>query len=326
MFEKVVDMAKFAPSAHNTQPVRWALDGTDGIIILADLSRRLPVADSDDRDLMIACGAAIEGTVLALATGGQGATVEVLTQPDANGLRPIARVTVQGDADPADVLLAGQVPLRLTHRLGFAPKVRFADQTLQGNGVTCVTQTSEIGWLAQAVDRASARLMRDHAFRAELLAWMRLWQHDPRYDLDGLNREALGMDRLTATLTQPVLGRLVYPVLSMLGLGPTLAGEAAKTRTASALLLFHWPKDGSLLDAGRAFYRTWLQATELGLAGWPAAALADDPRTAARVAARFGLPENHRFYNALRLGPAKGATPQNVRLATNDVIVSGWAT
>ena len=80
-FEGLVAEAMLAPSAHNTQPVRWALDG-EKISVFVDLSRRLPVGDPADRDLQIAAGAAIEGTVLALAKRGQGGNVTLRADPD----------------------------------------------------------------------------------------------------------------------------------------------------------------------------------------------------------------------------------------------------
>ena len=92
VFEAIVAEAMLAPSAHNTQPVRWQQDG-DSITLLADLTRRLPVGDPDDRDLKIGCGAAVEGTVLALAKQGMGAQVVWLDDTGPSP-RPFARVTL----------------------------------------------------------------------------------------------------------------------------------------------------------------------------------------------------------------------------------------
>jgi len=319
-FEAVVSQAMLAPSAHNTQPARWALrDG--GIEIFADLSRRLPVGDPDDRDLNVSCGAAVEGTVLALAARGFGANVTLSEVTGTGALQPIARVVPEGAANPKDAKLAGEVTKRLTHRSGFTPAPKAAFQDWTAAHMTLVTERGQIDWLAKQIDIASARVMRPRAFRAELLHWMRLRVDDPNYHSDGLNRQVLAMDAVSARLAPTILRGRLYDVLSVLGLGPMLSGEAARSRGASAIALFHWPADNSMVEAGRAFYRSWLQATARGLVGWPAAALADDPATRDAVSMRFGLPGDRVLFNAVRLGVANNATPSRARLSLHDVIV-----
>ena len=321
-FRAIVDVAKYAPSAHNTQPARWSLQTDGSILISADLSRRLPVGDPADRDLLVSCGAAIEGTVLALAQIGRGADVRVSSAPAGQNYKPIAEVSPTGPAVPANAALAKYIQHRLTHRSGFAPPSQRSDLAdLTQSCVTVVQDPDQIAWLSTEIDHASARIMQDAAFRGELLEWMRLSARHPLYHLDGLNKAALAMDGLTAALTRPILGSPLYRVLSACGLGPALSGEAAKSRTSSAILLFHWPKDSAMIDAGRQFYRTWLNITAIGLAGWPAAALADDQQTATQIQRRFDLPHNHVLFNALRVGQTQVATPPNTRLATDDVIV-----
>lgn len=321
-FTAVVDQAKLAPSAHNTQPARWALRNDGAIAIWADLGRRLPVGDPTDRDLMVSCGAAVEATVLALAQHGFGAQVQRFSGPDQGSLRPVATVTSGGRADSDDVALAAHIGGRLTHRLGFRKSGMVVIDGLAGGPVTLVKDPADIGWLSEQIDVASVQIMQDAQFRAELLMWMRLSQRDAGYHRDGLNRDALALDRLTAFATRPVLGTRVYKWLSALGLGPALSGEASKSRTSTAILLFHWPKSGDIVDAGRMFYRTWLQAAALGLAGWPAAALADEPQTTAAIARRFDLPSDHLLFNALRVGMPNAKTPTNTRLPTSELIVS----
>ncbi|MEM9585215.1 MAG: hypothetical protein AAGA08_19065 [Pseudomonadota bacterium] len=321
-FRTIVDIAKYAPSAHNTQPARWSLQDNGSILVSADLSRRLLVGDPEDRDLLIACGAAVEGTVLAMAQIGQGAQVQTVSAPAATGYRPMAVIVPTADANPEDIVLSKYVKQRLTHRLGFAPSSQPHDLTsLRHSCVTLVQDSDQIAWLSTEIDQASARIMRDPNFRAELLNWMRLSTRHARYHEDGLNKATLAMGRVTAWLTRPILGSPLYRFLSACGLGPTISGEAAKSRTSSAILLFHWPKNGKMIDAGRMFYRTWLNMTAIGLAGWPAAALADDDHTADQISTRFQLPRDHVLFNALRLGSTSVATPPNKRLTTTEVII-----
>ena len=66
----VVAKAVWAPSVHNTQPWRFTTDGGPRISLHADADRRLAVADSDGREMMISCGAALFNVRLALRSLG----------------------------------------------------------------------------------------------------------------------------------------------------------------------------------------------------------------------------------------------------------------
>lgn len=320
IFPDVVAGAMLSPSAHNTQPARWRLSG-DRIEIHADLSRRLPIGDPGDRDLKVSCGAAAEGTVLALAARGIGATVKSLGREDNDGLRAMAAVIPGGTPLPWDVELAGEVGIRTTHRLGFAATPAEDIEGLGEDCVTLITDAAAIGTIAKQIDRASAELLKYRALRSELLGWMRLDPEDSGYAIDGLNREVLGMSPGMARAARLVLGTGLYNAMAAIGLGPTLSGEASISAKAGAIALMHWPVDGSMLDAGRAFYRFWLKAAHRGLVGWPAAALADHSPTARALHDAYGLPENHLLYNALRLGRPLGETPSRTRLKPLDVMV-----
>ena len=67
--QELVRYATLAPSSHNTQCWKFALDG-QSVIILPDLSRRCPVVDPDDHHLCVSLGCAAENLVQAgLAPG-----------------------------------------------------------------------------------------------------------------------------------------------------------------------------------------------------------------------------------------------------------------
>ena len=51
--------AVLAPSTHNTQPWRFAVLESEGIALYADYSRRMPVIDPGNRELVISLGAAL---------------------------------------------------------------------------------------------------------------------------------------------------------------------------------------------------------------------------------------------------------------------------
>ena len=74
--QELVRYATLAPSCHNTQCWKFALDGKGsgkGIAILPDLSRRTPAVDPDDHHLFVSLGCAAEHLVqAALAHGFNG--------------------------------------------------------------------------------------------------------------------------------------------------------------------------------------------------------------------------------------------------------------
>jgi nitroreductase len=78
----VLMAATRAPSVHNSQPWRFRTDA-DSIELLADPARRLPVADPEDRELRLACGAALLNLRLALLN--LGIEPEVRVHPGGHG-------------------------------------------------------------------------------------------------------------------------------------------------------------------------------------------------------------------------------------------------
>ena len=78
-----LNYAVLAPSSHNTQPWRFRIiTGGDGVDVWADRTRRLPVADPHDRELLISCGAALLQLRLAMENFGPRTYTELL--PDAS--------------------------------------------------------------------------------------------------------------------------------------------------------------------------------------------------------------------------------------------------
>lgn len=97
-----LEVAVRAPSIHNTQPWVWQLRG-DGLVLRADRTRQLAVADPDGHSLLVSCGAALHLTELGLRA--QGWDVETtlfpyLDDPDALALfRPIDQLAPDTEAE-----------------------------------------------------------------------------------------------------------------------------------------------------------------------------------------------------------------------------------
>ena len=175
-----VGCAILAPSSHNAQP--WLFQLThDRIDLYADRSRALPVADPEDRELIISCGAALHHLRLALAMAGLGAETVLLPDPDDPDL--LARVTVSGTHDPDDLErdLGRQIARRHTNRRPFEPRP-VPGTLLEGLGAAAreegawlevVRGEGERALLADLIAAADRRQLADRRFRRELAAWTR---------------------------------------------------------------------------------------------------------------------------------------------------------
>lgn len=318
--------ANRAPSTHNTQPTRFAQDEAGRILIVADLSRRLAVGDPTNRDMGLSCGAALEGLVMALAGRDMGVTVEDFW-PEGRQWRPgyrlAARVTLAGEATSPE--RAAFTQKRFTWRGAFSPAAaetlaKLESWAQQTDDVTFAGGRYALSFIAALNDEASLTVMRERAFREELVAWMRLSPKHPAYAADGLNLEALRMGRLEGLVAGTILASPLFDLADRTGLAKVLVSEAGKTMTASACLLFHRPEAESPVATGRAFYRFWLDFTRLGLAAWPMAVLADVPAAADALRKHFSVPSGHRLVNVLRVGPAP-SPPVKCRLPAGDLVL-----
>ncbi len=325
LLEELLAEVRLAPSVHNVQPTRWRLLGDDRLLLLEDVSRRLPAADPSGHDVRLSHGAALEGLSLALGRRGlRIAEIEPVTEAAISGdLLPVARIAIAtgGAFDP----LADQVSERISWRGGFRAFGPAGESALDGlptssTDLVLVRDPPAVTQIAQLADEAGFHFLCDDAHRAELLRWMRLSRSDPSYERDGLSAEAMAMPGMVALGTRLVLGPL-FPLLHRLGLAATLASEQGKFAN-SVVALFHRPDGEDPLASGRAFYRAWLAMTAQGLAACPVSVLADRPVSNRQLVERYRVPMGRRLVNVFRLGlPASSPQGGRARLPVAELIV-----
>lgn len=317
LFADIVADAALSPTVHNVQPTQWRRIDADTVAAVQAAGRTLPVGDPTGRDVAASHGSAVEGFVLAAAAHRLGFAVA-----PGEGTE-VARLRATGAVEP-DPLAAG-LKTRRTWRGAFLPTSdATALQALatRAPDLTVLTGAEEIAAVARLNDAASLTGFRNGAFRAELLAWMRLSRRHPSWGVDGLNAEAMSMSGLEAFGAGIVLRPGVFELLDRVGLGGALTGEAAVVRSSAAVALFHRPAGEPAFDTGRRWHRVWLEMTRLGLSAAPMTVLADDPDAEAALATRFGRPDGHRLVTVFRLGKAPdGALPAPARRAVDDLIV-----
>jgi nitroreductase len=173
-----VQIARRAPSVHNTQPWRWtAFDG--GLRLHADRSRQLPMIDEDGRDLLLSCGAALHHARIAgLALG---CAVEVTRRPDPADPDHLADLVFGGPAPAtAAQALVAATAVRRTDRRPFQPEPvpgRLLDAVaaaVRAERVDCtVLRDGRRGEVIGALAHADTVRRRNPNYADELLDWAR---------------------------------------------------------------------------------------------------------------------------------------------------------
>ncbi|QJY47716.1 Acg family FMN-binding oxidoreductase [Pseudonocardia broussonetiae] len=259
--ELVLATAGRAPSLHNTQP--WAFRVRPDLLELhADPQRRLPVVDPADRELRMACGAALFTLRLALIDLGVRPLVTVL--PDRRHPTLVAEIRRGGSIlpTPEQRRLLEAVPRRHTNRSPFTdiavtPPERHALRRAaadEGAWLHLVTATDELATLQRLAVRAHQEQDADPAFRAELRRWTGTSPRRP----DGVPVAAGG--------PRPVLhDRWVLRDFTD-GTAPQRApGREFESDPLIAVLTSHLTGPHADVRAGEALQRVLLTATADGL-------------------------------------------------------------
>ena len=322
--ESLVREASRAPSVHNVQPARWRF-GADGTVTLfRALDRVLPVADPTGHDVAVSLGAAFEGMAIALSRAGLtlGAPMPE-REARADGCEAVVRATITrgGETDP----LAPWVHERRSHRGKFAaprPGDRAAIAALGADDVRVVITPDEINAVAPLHDAATWKFESRAEYHAELWSWLRLSPADPRYRRDGLNADCLALSPLERRAARLLLRPASFALLTRLGVARTLIAESRQVKSAAAVVLFTPRVTDAPFDVGRRFYRLWLSIAAAGMCAVPMSASADDPGVRGILAACYGVPDDRRIANVLRVGRAPaGGVAESGRLPVEELLV-----
>jgi hypothetical protein len=325
----IVAEARLAPSVHNVQPTRWRLGGGT-LDLLGDTRRAIPAADPRGRDWYLSHGAALEGLNLALGKRGlaiaEVKTADTTAPPTASiaaPLVPIASLTLKSEPGPAARGLPSAT--RVSWRGSFRPINAETEHDLdrlasEEADLLLVRGAEPINEIAQLADRAGFHFLREDAHRTELLHWLRLARSHPCYERDGLNARAMHLNLVEAWGAGLVLGPL-FKSLDRIGLAAPLVSEAAKTRTAAAIALFHRPTSENPMQSGRAFYRAWLGMERNNLKGCPMSVLADWPPARGELAVRYKIPSDRHIVSVFRIGRPNGSPHlAHARLPVDELI------
>lgn len=326
---RLVEASALAPSPHNIQPARWRFTVDGRVELHEDTTRWLSVGDPTGRDNALALGAAWEGMALALSTQGLGLAeerLENLIWPSRSPVRvrQVASARIVSGVRP-DVL-AQAVTRRQSFRGIFPVSGETEKSALRelgkGHSALIVDEPIHLAKIAMWHDSAAAHGMRNPRFAEELFRWMRFSATDQNWARDGLSTDCMALSWIEAAVARFALRPRMVRLLCALSLEGLLVSEAVKVRSAAGIVLLHEAEDRSWFDAGRAFYRFWLDLTRAGLCAVPMSALADSEHHAALLRETFPLPRGQRLVAILRAGKMPAARiPRSARLGTAELML-----
>ncbi|MFC4944922.1 Acg family FMN-binding oxidoreductase [Pseudonocardia sp. GCM10023141] len=255
-----IELACHAPSLHNSQPWRWLI-GPHTAHLYADLRRWLPATDSEGRDLVISCGAALHHLRVALAASGVTARVHRLPNPGEE--YHIASLELRtGIPADADLSLASAITARRTDRrlygdwpvpTGFVENL-VTRAAAQGAVLRPIGDGRSRDVVVAALAAAAAEQDATPGYRAETALWTGRSACADGIPATNLLRDAAGTGDGTAR--EFTEGLIEQRWARADGASLFVLGTASDDRL-------------SQLRAGEALSAVLLHATELGLATCP---------------------------------------------------------
>jgi hypothetical protein len=315
----VIDLARLAPSVHNTQP--WLFHAAGDVLTLSrDGARRLHVLDPDARQQIISCGAALYLARLGLRLQGFDSIVEAPPSTGNNSVLAQVRAVPGSPVTAEESVLGSAARSRHTQRGVFEPRpvaeevvaeMRDAAQE-QGAWVRILADPADQVTLAVLLARAEEAEIADPDYRAELAAWT----DRPPGAHDGLPSQAIpAVGDRASTLKL----RAFSPDESQIpGHLDVDEGPAAAEHVLAIIVGTAGDSVQDWLVAGEALIALLLRATIDGVQASPLGQVVDQPWSRRRLASELGCIGQPQM--VLRVGYARPG-PETPRRHVRDVLI-----
>jgi hypothetical protein len=273
--------------------------------VYADPSRALPVADPAGRELLVACGAALENLRLAARHSGRAASVELLASRP-RGIVARLRLEEERPPDAGDEPLFAAIRRRSTNRFSFEDRplpaglvTQLARDAAEGGASLRAVEPNVRPAVADLVAEGDRAQWADPRFRAELAAWTRPGA------LDGLPPWARGLSGAAAAVD-----RLLLRVAARVA--PEERRDRRFALHTPALLALSTRDDAprDWVRAGVAFQRVLLRAAAAGLSASYFSAAIAVPAVRARLREVLGETGSPQVLFRVGYGREVRATPR----------------
>jgi nitroreductase len=275
---RIARAGALAPSGDNLQPWSFSSDG-ETLLLRHDPQRDLSLFNVQALASLIALGAVLENIQIAASTDGYHTMIEIF--PDGENSELIARISFEPGARPDP--LAAFLYQRCTNRRPYEKKsIRpemFAalDYTKQFPtiGLSWVEDRAKLLALGKLVALADRFIFENERIHSHLFSTLRWTPEQVARTRDGMPIESLELGRLGSIAFRGLKNWPVVKFLNHFGFSRAAANHSAilMQRGAAGLIAAPDTSRSSFLQAGRAFQRLWLQATENHLALQPMSAI-----------------------------------------------------
>lgn len=272
--QRILDLARWAPSGDNTQPWQFEILGNEHILVHGFDTRDHVVYDLDGHASQLAVGALLETLCIAASTVGRTAAIQRRMNTAETHL--LFDVRLQPEAPLAPDPLAPYIEKRVVQRrpmstrsLSNEQKRALARSLPEGYSVAWFEGLAQRWRLARFMfDNAKIRLTIPEAYpvHKSVIEW------GAQFSPDRIPEQAVGVDPLTARFMHWVMGsweRVGFFNTYLLGhLPPRLQLDLLPGLRCGAHFALSAPTPLVSVDdyiaAGRALQRFWLTATQLG--------------------------------------------------------------
>lgn len=272
--ERVLELARWAPSGDNTQPWRFEILAEDRILVHGRDTRNHCIYDLQGHASQLSLGILLE--TMDIAASGEGRRAVAARRPEAPEDAPLFDVYLEAAPERQDSPLRPYIPLRAVQRRPFSRRpLRAGEKTALESAVG---EDFRVVWLEGRRRGAMARLMAlngklrltlPEAFQthASVIEWR------SRTSEDRIPDEAVGLDPLALRLMRWVMKDWKRVNFMNRYLGGTLIPRLeldflpALGCAAHFVLVARRSPQGidDYVAAGRAVQRFWLTASRLGL-------------------------------------------------------------
>ena len=323
-WQEILEIARFAPSPHNTQP--WKIQVVDEYraALYVDETRTLPTEDTTGCFITCAMGMFIE--TLSVVAANRAKTLVVIPFPGEprGDLRPFARLALRPDPNAARRFTDDLVLKRQTSRL--TPGPQLVPPSLQEQLRTLAEEHGQQlhyianrGIIAEVMDQNLKAVVEDlnnRDYHDELVTWFRYNDLEAQNTGDGLSSACMNMpaSEMRFLARYPNLAR--WPVVGgvIRSLYKRRIGNVDQLMMLSGLF---WDDDAAT-QAGRCLMKLWLMMTEHDLYIHPFGNLVTNPTAHAALTSHTGIDG---AWIVFRVGYSD-PPPRSERLTVEEICVS----